>query len=69
MVRESQPEAGGESGPGGPHRQPQKPKDARLHRAVVGDPERETNQAERAAMHPEGDEDLEWHYYHGAWSG
>jgi hypothetical protein len=28
----------------------------------------QTNQAERAAMHPDGD-DLEWHYYHGGWSG
>jgi hypothetical protein len=42
--------------------------DAGLHSAVVGDPDHKTNQAERAAMHPEGD-DFEWSYYHGAWSG
>ncbi len=42
--------------------------DAGLHNPVVGDPDNETNQAERAAMHPDGD-DFEWSYYHGAWSG
>jgi hypothetical protein len=31
-------------------------------------PAADTTQAERAAMHPDGN-DLEWHYYHGAWSG
>jgi len=30
--------------------------------------ERETSQAERAAMHPDRS-DLEWGYYHTAWSG
>lgn len=29
--------------------------------------ERETSQAERAAMHPDRS-DLEWGYYHTAWS-
>ncbi len=43
-------------------------REAGLHSAVVGDPDDKTNQAERAAMHPEGD-DFEWSYYHGAWSG
>ena len=42
--------------------------DAGPRRAVRAEAAPKTNQAERAAMHPEG-YDLEWHYYHGAWSG
>ncbi len=64
MTRDSQP-----AGPGQPAPATWQPVDDNLHHAVVGDTKHETNQAERAAMHPEGDDDLEWHYYHGAWSG
>jgi hypothetical protein len=64
MTQDSQP-----AGSGKRHPATWEPEGARLHHAVVGDPKHETNQAERAAMHPEGDDDLEWHYYHGAWSG
>ena len=64
MTQESQPAAAGQG------KQPGTwdAQDAGLHTAVVGDPDHKTNQAERAAMHPEGD-DFEWSYYHGAWSG
>ncbi len=64
MTQESQPAAAGQG------KQPGTwdADDAGLHSAVVGDPDHKTNQAERAAMHPDGD-DFEWSYYHGAWSG
>jgi hypothetical protein len=41
---------------------------ARLPNATWAAQDADTTQAERAAMHPDG-LDLEWHYYHGAWSG
>lgn len=41
---------------------------AAYHKPAVGPAMEHTNQDERAAMHPDGD-DLEWHYYHGGWSG
>jgi hypothetical protein len=63
MTQESQPAAGT------PEPSAWKPLDRKLHHAVVADPQPETNQAERAAMRPEDDDDLSWHFYHGAWSG
>lgn len=63
MTQESQPISASQNQPG-----TWDALDAGLHSAVVGDPDHKTNQAERAAMHPEGD-DFEWSYYHGAWSG
>jgi hypothetical protein len=63
MTQESQPAAAGQSKPGTWDAQ-----DSGVHSTVVGDPDHKTNQAERAAMHPDGD-DFEWSYYHGAWSG
>lgn len=54
---QSHPEFPGQTGPQGEPGQQRPP-------AVA----RQTNQAERAAMHPDGNE-LEWEYYHGAWGG
>jgi hypothetical protein len=41
--------------------------EAFLRGAVVASAGSSTNQAERAALHPNGD-DVEWRYYHGGWS-
>ena len=65
MKYDGEPDTSEQARPTGQEPAPAAP---RLHKPAAGEPAKDTNQAERAAMHPEG-HDLEWHYYHGAWSG
>ncbi len=61
MLSHSQSAFSGEQGQGARAGSAEGP----LHSALAAESETETNQAERAAMHPEG-HDLEWRYYHCA---